>query len=89
MNLWLIPTFPLLGFVINGLFGRRFPKQLVNIIAVGSVMLSFLWVLKTLMGLGAMETGAGDANRLALRLRDANGFVERERATRTGRTNRW
>src|SRR5947209_3144122 len=56
MNLWLIPTFPLLGFLINGLFGRRFPKQLVNAVAVGSVLLSFLWVLKTLLGLGSMET---------------------------------
>ncbi len=56
MNLWLIPIFPLLGFLINGLFGRRFPKQVVNVIAVGSVLLSFLWVLKTLLGLGAMET---------------------------------
>jgi NADH-quinone oxidoreductase subunit L len=56
MNLWLIPTLPLLGFLINGLFGRRLPKQLVNVIGVGSVMLSFLWVLKTFMGLGAMET---------------------------------
>ncbi len=56
MNLWLIPTFPLLGFLINGLFGRRFPKQVVNVVAVGSVLLSFLWVVKTLLGLGAMET---------------------------------
>ena len=56
MNLWLIPTFPLLGFLINGLFGRRFSKQIVNVVAVGSVMLSFLWVIKTILGLGAMET---------------------------------
>ncbi len=56
MNLWLIPIFPFLGFLINGLFGRRFPKQLVNVVAVGSVLLSFLWVVKTISGLGAMET---------------------------------
>ncbi len=56
MNLWLIPIFPFLGFLINGLFGRRFPKQVVNVVAVGSVLLSFLWVLKTITGLGAMET---------------------------------
>ena len=23
MNLWLIPLFPLIGFLLNGLFGRR------------------------------------------------------------------
>ena len=55
MNLWLIPAFPLLGFLLNGLFGRRFSKPLINLIAVGSVMLSFLWVLKTLNGLYPIE----------------------------------
>ncbi len=52
MNLWLIPIFPLLGFLANGLFGRRIPKALVNLFAVGSVALSFAWVVKTLLGLG-------------------------------------
>src|SRR5947209_20251540 len=56
MNLWLIPTLPLVGFLINGLFGRRFPKSMVNVLAIGSVLLSFLWVIKTLTGLGAMES---------------------------------
>ena len=56
MNLWLIPILPLLGFLANGLFGRRFPKALVNLFAVGSVTLSFIWVVKTLLGLGAIET---------------------------------
>ena len=55
MNLWLIPIFPLLGSAINGLFGRRMPKQLVNVIAIGSVLLSFAWVVKTLMGLWPIE----------------------------------
>ncbi len=50
MQLWLIPIFPLLGFLLNGLFGRRFPKPVINAIAAGSVLLSFLWVLKTLSG---------------------------------------
>ncbi len=56
MNLWLIPIFPLLGFLANGLFGRRIPKALINTFAVGSVALSFAWVLKTLLGLGSIET---------------------------------
>ena len=51
MNLWLIPLFPLIGFLLNGLFGRRLAKPAVNIIAVGSVAVSFayvLWVLSAL-----------------------------------------
>ena len=56
MNLWLIPIFPLLGFLANGLFGRRIPKALINTIAVGSVALSFAWVVKTLLGLSPIET---------------------------------
>ena len=55
-QLWLIPIFPLLGFLINGLFGRRLPKAMINVIAVGSVVLSFVWVLKTLLGLSPIET---------------------------------
>src|SRR5579863_3531273 len=56
MHLWLIPIFPLLGFLANGLFGRRIPKALINIFALGSVTLSFAWVVKTLLALGPMET---------------------------------
>src|ERR1700730_1957104 len=56
MNLWLIPILPLLGFLANGLFGRRLPRALVNLIAVGSVALSFAWVVKTLLGLSPLET---------------------------------
>jgi NADH-quinone oxidoreductase subunit L len=56
MNLWLIPIFPLLGFLANGLFGRRIPKALVNLFAVGSVLLSFAWVVKTLLALDPIET---------------------------------
>jgi NADH-quinone oxidoreductase subunit L len=51
MQLWLIPILPLAGFLINGLFGRRFSKGVINAIAVGSVALSFAWVLKTLLAL--------------------------------------
>src|SRR5450759_2121640 len=56
MQLWLIPTLPLAGFLINGIFGRRFPKSLVNTVAVGSVLLSFLWVLKTIFAMGDLNT---------------------------------
>jgi NADH-quinone oxidoreductase subunit L len=56
MQLWLIPIFPLLGFLANGLFGRRIPKALINTFAIGSVLLSFIWVVKTLLGLSPIET---------------------------------
>src|SRR6202166_3933097 len=55
MYLWLIPILPFLGFLINGLFGRRMPKSLVNLFAIGSVTLSFLWAVKTLLALGPLE----------------------------------
>ena len=55
MQLWLIPILPLAGFLINGIFGRRFSKSLVNVVAIGSVVLSFLWVIKTLMALGPLQ----------------------------------
>ena len=55
MQLWLIPILPFIGFLINGLFGRRLSKPVINAVAVGSVALSFLWVLKTFMGAGALE----------------------------------
>ena len=44
-NLWLIPALPFLGFLMNGIFGRKLPKMVINAIAVGSVALSFLLVL--------------------------------------------
>jgi len=55
MQLWLIPVLPLAGFLLNGIFGRRFSKATVNAIAIGSVLLSFAWVLKTLAGLGDLN----------------------------------
>ena len=54
-NLWLIPLFPLLGAALNGIFGRRLPKAAVNLLAVGSVLLSFLWVLKVYSGVGELH----------------------------------
>src|SRR5579862_6871728 len=56
MQLWLIPILPFLGFLLNGLFGRRLSKPVVSIIACASVLLSLLWVLKTVLTLGAPDT---------------------------------
>ena len=55
MNLWLIPILPLLGSAINGVFGRRMSKQLVNVVAIGSVLLSFAYVLYVLSQLWPIE----------------------------------
>ena len=54
-QLWLIPAFPFLGFLANGIFGRRASKTFVNVCAIGSVLLSFAWVLKTLLSLGDLS----------------------------------
>ncbi|MBM3796181.1 MAG: NADH-quinone oxidoreductase subunit L [Acidobacteria bacterium] len=55
-QLWLIPLFPLIGFLINGLFGRKLPKSAISLVAVGTVVASFLWVLKTLSAIMPLET---------------------------------
>ncbi|MBV8550815.1 MAG: NADH-quinone oxidoreductase subunit L [Acidobacteriaceae bacterium] len=55
MNLWLIPFFPLIGFFLNGLLGRRLSKPLVNLIAVGSVAASFVCVLVVLSKLWPID----------------------------------
>ncbi len=54
-QLWLIPAFPFAGFLINGIFGRRLSKPVVNSVAIGSVLLSFVWALYTLLQLGSLE----------------------------------
>ena len=41
MHLWIIPLLPLAGAAINGLLGKRFPKALVNTIALGSTAAAF------------------------------------------------
>ena len=55
-NLWLIPALPFLGFLINGIFGRKLSKSLINFIAVASVVLSFGWVMKVFMTAGDLST---------------------------------
>ena len=57
MNLWLIPIFPLLGFLLNGLFGKRLAKPVISAIAVGSVAASFIFVLLTLSKLMPFSAG--------------------------------
>jgi len=56
MQLWLIPILPLAGFLVNGIFGRRFSKSMVNTVAIGSVVLAFAWVLRVIAGMGDLNT---------------------------------
>ncbi len=56
MHLWIIPLLPLAGAAINGLLGKRFPKALVNTIALGFTAAAFamaLWVAAQFAGLPA------------------------------------
>jgi NADH-quinone oxidoreductase subunit L len=41
-SVWLIPFFPLLGFVLLGLLNRALPKSLATLIGCGSVLASFV-----------------------------------------------
>ena len=45
-HLWIIPLLPLLGSAINGLFGGKWSKALVNTVALGSTGLSFACALE-------------------------------------------
>lgn len=45
--IWLIPSFPLVGFLLNGLLGRRMPKAFVSWVGCLSVFLSFLFSVFT------------------------------------------
>lgn len=49
--LYLIPMFPMIGFLLNGLGIGKIPKKLVSLIACGSVALSFLFSVRAFMTL--------------------------------------
>ena len=58
LHLWIIPLLPLAGAAINGLLGKRFPKSLVNAIALGSTALAFsyaLWVAAQFFGMSPSQ----------------------------------
>src|SRR5438105_14635389 len=40
--LWLIPVLPLIGAAINGVAGKRLSKNVISVIAAGTVGVSFL-----------------------------------------------
>ncbi len=45
-HLWIIPALPLLGAALNGLLGTRWPKRVVDAVALGSTGLAFLSVFQ-------------------------------------------
>lgn len=50
-TLWLIPVVPLIGAAINGIFGKRLPKNIVGSIGAGTVALSFLISLRVFLAM--------------------------------------
>ena len=66
--IWLIPLFPAVGFVINGLFGKRMPKTAVGVIASGAVLLSFIFAAGAVCPAAAARAGASLAHRDAVRM---------------------
>ncbi len=44
-HIWLVPAFPLLGFLANGLFGKLFGKRFVTIVAPAAIALAFAQAL--------------------------------------------
>ncbi len=51
-----IPILPLAGFLLNGIFGRSFPKKLVHRIAIGTTGISFLLVVITFFKFLSLHT---------------------------------
>jgi NADH-quinone oxidoreductase subunit L len=45
LHLWYIPLLPFVGFLINGILGRRLPKWLVTIVALLAPLAAFILVL--------------------------------------------
>jgi len=53
VHLWLIPLFPLASAAVMFLFGRRMPREGINLFCLGSVLLSFLFALGAVLRLFA------------------------------------
>src|SRR5262245_60811922 len=51
--LWLIPALPLLCAVVNGFFGKRLPKNVISLIAAGTVGISFLIAIREFLAMRA------------------------------------
>jgi NADH-quinone oxidoreductase subunit L len=69
-HLWLIPLFPFLGFLLNGILGSRLPWRLVSIIGVLAPLASLAIVLSdfgaTIISAAASCPSCGQVTALAL-----------------------
>ncbi|HEY1808412.1 MAG TPA: NADH-quinone oxidoreductase subunit L [Acidobacteriaceae bacterium] len=54
LHLWLIPILPFAGFLVNGLLGRRAPKQVVTTVALLGSLLPALWVSTLVLHFGSL-----------------------------------
>jgi len=64
-TLFLIPLLPLVGFLINGLFGKKLSKGAISFVAVVAAFASFLWAAAAVGALNAPEaTGVQYRNML-------------------------
>ncbi len=61
---WLIPIFPLIGFLINGLLGRRFSEKTIGWIGAGSVGASFLVAVSIFLELLSMDPGSRSIQKI-------------------------
>ncbi len=61
---WLIPVFPLVGFLINGLFGRSFSEKAVGWIGAGAVGASFVVALSIFIQLLGMDAGSRSVQKV-------------------------
>jgi len=55
--LWIIPVLPLLGAGANGIFGGRWPKNVISAVALSSTALSFLAALEVVREFLALPAG--------------------------------
>ena len=55
LHLWLIPVLPLIGFLLNGLFGNRLPKALVSTIAIVFTAAPLVMVLRVYDSFSALS----------------------------------
>ena len=58
MNLWLIPLLPMAGAIINGLFGRRFSKNVVSAIGLAFPGAAMLWAWKAALQFSQLPPSA-------------------------------
>ncbi len=55
-NIWLVPLLPLIGFLINGVFGNKLSKGLVGIIGSGTILAAFCIVIGVFLNLPEAAT---------------------------------